>query len=434
MSAPSLKNLLLSACAGAALLCGAVGAAQAATTTDYGGGSSLIATVIGYLFNVETQVNDPAIAFSYTSDGSGQGQNGFLNNDPSQHSLPVGTTIAFGASDATLSAAQITAWNNSTGSSSSTSGVGKAQGGPLIQVPSVGTPITIPFRYTGHATNGSLQFTDDQLCGIFSSKITLWSDPLLSGVITSGVGTLTGTINVAVRSDSSGTTFLLTQHLAAVCNSTNSNATWLSHLAATKTFQATLFPGGLPANFTAVSGSSGVQGQVAGTNKSIGYLSPDYTLIASANTATPGFPAVAQVKGQDGNYYLPSVSNTSNALGTAAVPTDPTNPAQYVPAVPKPSTGYPIVGYTTLEMAQCYANSNVGTGMYEFLNNLYTQPAMASLIVQNGFVPLQGTPLANYIVDHLVNGDSADVPPLDIQDPNVCQSAGASGPGTYVGR
>ncbi len=134
---------LLSSLAAAALT---LGTAQAATTTINGGGSSLAAPTYIALFKLYTASN-PSILFSYEAVGSGGGQKAFLNNDITQfegsnvppgtltYGTIVGTQVDLGASDAALLASQLT--NPATGSYAESS-----VDGPLIQVPTIGTPIT----------------------------------------------------------------------------------------------------------------------------------------------------------------------------------------------------------------------------------------------------------------------------------------------------
>jgi ABC-type phosphate transport system substrate-binding protein len=221
----------------------------------------------------------------------------------------------------------------------------------------------------------------------------------------------------------------MTQHLAAVCTASTSSITFK----ATTSF-ASLFGGTPPANFHGFSGSGGVQGGITGNSLSIGYLSPDFTQIAPINAGTPGFPPVATVKNaSDGTFYLPTATNSNTALSSAPAPSNPADPTQYVPAVATPAHGYPIAGFTTWDVAQCYVDNNVASGVSGFLLNMMTNPALANLLLQNGFSLLPNS-LLGAITDHLIFGDAADPKPLDIQDPTVCQAAGASGSGTFAGR
>src|ERR1700722_9261940 len=176
----NIRHGLLGTCAMAALTLGASNGAQAQTTLN-GGGSTLAQPTYTAAFNAYRATIDPTVTFNYAGVGSGAGQRGVLCNDPSNDTDPAGTIIHFAASDATLSTAQITEWNASAnvqsggGSTCATSGggtIGLAQGGALVQVPTFGTPITLPFNLPSPLfKKGSIQLTDAQICGIFSGKI-----------------------------------------------------------------------------------------------------------------------------------------------------------------------------------------------------------------------------------------------------------------------
>ena len=363
-----VKTVLISSCAAVVMLCGANGGAQAQPAI-IGGGSTLASTVYPEMFAVYAAIFGPGTTFTYVADGSGSGQAGFLNNQPETHGLACGTDIHFGASDATLSASpQISTWNSSGGGSTvagcTTSNIGLAgtsanggQGGPIIQVPSFGTTIAIPYNTPGQPNNGQLRFTDAQLCGIFSGFITSWTD----GHLTNGVGDAvnypsivgtgaapTGTIFVAYRGDGSGTSFLLAQHLHAVCNSTNLGAGASNlvggNFTASTTFANNFTGATPPANFHAFTGSGGLAGGVLANSGSMGYLSPDFTLVAPVNIGANGsFPPAANVKNSnDGNFYLPTGANGARALGSASVPTNPADPTRSDACRRWRTRGFPI--------------------------------------------------------------------------------------------
>ncbi len=356
----------------------------------FGGGSTLAENVYNGQFNLYEQPNSNVL-FNYAGVGSGAGMTAFLNNAPAGESYPAGTTIDFGASDATLSAASISAWPTSSN-------------GNLIQLPSFGTPITIPFNIASKTSNGALALTDAQVCGIFSGKLTDFSQVSGSG--------LSGPIYVAYRSDNSGTSFLLTQHLAAVCTSSTSNITFTA-----STSFSGQFGGTVPANFHGAAGSSGVLAEVTGNANSLGYLTPDVTKIAPIRASSTTAPYVSSVNG-----VLPTSANTQKALANATAPSTEAqlaNPAAFVPAVATPASGYPIVGFTTLEFSQCYQNATVGNTIADFVNDIYQSVPYQNVINSNGF-SLVPTGFQNAILGNLYNNNNGYN--LDIQDPTACPS------------
>ena len=349
----------------AAMLVSAASAASAQTVN--GGGSSLAGPTYQAAFSAYN-VNNPSapVSFSYYIIGSGAAQSAFVNQTPSTFALPAGSTVHFAASDATISAGLLSTWNSTRA----------ATAGSLVQVATFGTPITAAFNAITNGSGGnisSLSLTEAKVCGIFSGRINDVST-LVSGVPT---GT---TLNVVYRSDNSGTTFLLTQHLNAVCGTPTS--TGLTGQTEPVTFTATqnfasLFGGTAPTNFTGASGSGGVKAAVIGASNVIGYLSPDYTQIAPVHTGDTSFPLVASVTNlNNSTSYAPNYTNANTALNTST--------AGGVPVVANPSVGYPIVGYTTWDLASCYSNGGVVSQIQAFLNSLYND-YLDSTLNANGF-------------------------------------------------
>ena len=108
-----------------------------ATSNIQGGGSSLVAPEIGAIGNAATEIGLFGTAegsFTYYPVGSGAGQNAFLNNQPTFVGSGVTGTVHFANSDAALTTDQISSYQSNLGVTNS----------PLIQIPYVVTPITIP--------------------------------------------------------------------------------------------------------------------------------------------------------------------------------------------------------------------------------------------------------------------------------------------------
>jgi phosphate transport system substrate-binding protein len=281
-----------------------LGFAHAQTTINTGG-SSLAAPSYISEYQTYTAAN-PSILFNYEAVGSGSGQAAFLNNDITKfENLPagtltygtiVGTQVDIGASDAFLLSSQLT--NEATGSYG-TPPEGSTTDGPVIQIPTFGTPITVPYNQTGIPKAG-LTLTDAQVCSILSGQTTDWHS--LKSTIEAGTP-----ITVVYRFDSSGTSFLLTQHLNAVCNS--SNSTFPNYpVPITKTF-ATIWTAAtptalpVPSNFISESGSSGVASYMVATANTIGYLSPDFTAIAPKSASTTSLRTALLVNATTGKAY-----------------------------------------------------------------------------------------------------------------------------------
>ena len=397
-------RILLGTTAMTALMAAGVARAQEINA----GGSTLASPTYLNAFPYYSGIN-PAADFAdfYASSGSGAAQQAIITNQGNVLGGPV--PFELGASDATANDAnQIYANGVSSSSITGVTGTypayenpantqGASVAGNLIIVPSIGTPITVPFNFAGVASNTKINLSDAQLCGIYSGAITTASDSALTG---SGVPTSAGALSVIYRADGSGTSFLLTQHLAAVC---------AAGIGPSKvTFKATtsfggLFTGGIPSNFHGYTGSPGVQLGVASTASSFGYLSPDYTQIIASPTLGTGVtkaPYVAEVKG-----IQPTVANTASALSAGVPVLDPTlnhpggtatafNPADpnsFVPVNANPTSGYAIVGYTTLWAVQCYATPGAAAAVRGFISSLYRTNPVEQLEEASGFTPVPTT-------------------------------------------
>jgi phosphate transport system substrate-binding protein len=241
------------------------------------------------------------------------------------------------------------------------------------------------------------------------------------------------------RLDGSGTTCVLTQHLhpdGATGPSGNSAITFT----ASTTFAATELPGGVPSKFIGATNSSEVQstiqtvpigGHAKTPNGSIGYVRPDYSMIATMHA---GQPAVAQVQnGNDGADCRASAAQSQAAMANVAAPAaGDASPADCVPSEANPLHNRPIVGFTTVDLAQDYANSTIGFDMLEYWSDFHTSAYMYNLLLQHGFSPLPNNLSTAIINNRFTQGATGDT---DVMEPNVCPSAAAAyGSGAVVGR
>ncbi|WP_114814335.1 substrate-binding domain-containing protein [Paraburkholderia kururiensis] len=400
-----MKSSKRKICQAITLVISALGASVAMAQTApslIGGGSSLVAPTIGTEISAFPAADG---TISYYSVGSGKGQTAFLNNDPSQFNsgtVTVTGTVDFANSDAPLSSAQISAYT-------STGGLGVTNG-PLIQIPYIVTPIAIPLvnapTGTGPAlpnsTTPTVALSDDDLCGIFSGKLTDWNQVVNpdNGSVYSATSK---PITVIYRADNSGTTDLTTAHLQQVCHTTsfvrngvtvaaNSNITFTE----SQNF-AGEFTGGVPSNFRSATGSGGVAAALlALSGAGVGYLSPDYTntfLAPSSSPAKTNNLSVASLRNDfTGTDIVPTYQNATTAIGTAKAPSaqlTAKNPANWVPAVSNPTTGYPIAGTSQIIVSQCYANPGSNSpspaaAVVDFLTQHYSSSNAATLH-GNGF-------------------------------------------------
>ncbi len=422
----------LSAAALTAGLCPSLASAQAiingggatASQADYSGPNN--GNTPTSEFSLFNSTDKKADFGTYWGSGSGTGQQAFINDDLTCDINKVqnggkcsgdpggANTVHYGASDNPVSSTQLSTW--------ATSSYGQSAAGNFIQIPSFGTGPAVVVNDTnlpeGASSNGLVELSDNDLCGIFSGLITDFSQVTDSKTLTPAPGPIT----VVFRADSSGTTFLLTNHLSAVCTGANTLAGVT--FTATTTF-ATLFPNGINSYIPNAVGenlSSGVADYLAGGGangtpipQAVGYLTPDWTSLTPnspelVNGAPSQLVVAAIFNGK--KAYTPTTKNLITGLEHASQGqflTNPTisngaNPQVWVPVIQTTSTGYPIVGYATLDFAQCYANAAISTAVIAFLKDHYKKAPYLTIEANNGIVPLKKagkTGLENLVLDHL---------------------------------
>jgi phosphate transport system substrate-binding protein len=205
------------------------------------------------------------------------------------------------------------------------------------QFPAVAAAIAIAFNLRdsegNQVTSSEVNFTDAQLCSIFDGAVTNWDATSLASAFTlpAGDSIPSEPINVQYRSDGTGTTLGLSNHLAAVCgefNSTNFEASTVF-----TSVVANFFASGIPSNWTGSSDNADVAAAVASTANSIGYVETANALaespglqFADLNGASPitNFGTPLNLPGSD-IVYNEVISTTNNANGTPAL-VEITNP------------------------------------------------------------------------------------------------------------
>lgn len=459
------RSYLMGAASAAAFACAVTSAHAQVPTTITGGGSTL--ALYDYTTEFTTYNNaSPAAIFSnvnpnggtvlYWPAGSGTGQLSFLNNDNTCNSSRVltGTTtcsgntggansVDYGASDATLSSTQISSW--------STLPYGQAVSGNLIQLPSMGVGVSFPIVNPGYSKNGAAALNDNDLCNIFTGGFTNWNQTSAASKLAANP------ITVVFRLDGSGTSFLLLNHLSAVCTAPagvtltpGTNFVGIFPKSPTGIYNTPVVVSGVtyysPSNFVPQTGSGGIANYLSGTGgiaaptSAIAYLTPDFTTIDPnsnarlANGAKSALVVAGVVNGTNGVAYTPTVKSVVAGLNSAALGqnlTPPTgsnlsNPSAYVPLIQTTKVGYSVVGYTTFDLAQCYMNSTtVGSSIVTFLNDHYNNAAYKVIQSNNGFAALATTKAVGFLTvikSNILSNASKNN--LDIDDKVACNAIG----------
>lgn len=379
-------------------------AGQARAAAIYGGGAAASAATIIAEQALFSAAN-PAVTFpSFPATTSTKVQTAIILNDPTQLGLAAGGVVDFGSSEQPLSASQTAQWLTVT--------TGKPVAGNLLQMPAFGVALAIPVVNGAVSANGQVVLSDNQLCGVFSGQITDWSQ--ISSTLTPG------TITVVYRPESAGTSFQLSQHLAAVCNAANSNFT----LPITpSTVFSTLFPSAkLPVNFKPVSTLAGLALDMnTAETSAISYISPDWTSMApnSAARMANGQRSnllVAALTGKGSKALLPSLANISAALNapdlSSAINSLPpstaasaANALNWLPRLPTVLRGYPIVSYTAFVLPQCFTDHGKGAALRSFLLKHFYDPAYIAVQNANGQVQIAKTaavPFLSAVIGNLL--------------------------------
>lgn len=374
----------------AAFLAAAGMVAAAPARADYyvsGGADSAVAPTL----SAEFQVVYAGQHFTAATVDSLGAQEGFLSNDCTFDELPncgwsplgAGTPIDLGVSLIPLTQAQVTSYN---------AGLG-ATNGPIVQYPLYGVAVALVTAEAGITQNGQVIIDDGALCGIMSGQLTDWSQ--------FGNSAPPGGFSVVYdASTGSGLTWLLTQHLHAACNATNSAFTTLP-VPVTGNFASLPVPGGVAKNprFVAATGTAAMQAALLASGSAIGYLAPSFTSVAPASPVASSLVVAALVNAQNHVPYTPTISYTANGLrnaGPGAVNTTApatrnaaANAANWVPQNPMPASGYPIVGWASWIVSTCYAT--VGRIFLQYLTQPYNPTMHAAIVANAGFATLTST-------------------------------------------
>ncbi len=240
----------------------------------------------------------PGVTVDYQAKGSGAGIQDFINN-----------TVDFAASDAAMTDEEIA----------------KIKQG-VVLLPMTAGEIVLSYNLAGV---NELKLPRDVYPDIFSGKITKWNDPKIAAA-NPGVKLPDQNITVVARSDSSGTTYVFTDHLSAV----------------SEAFKSTVGQGTTvqwPKNVVKAPKNDGVTATIKQTPGAIGYIEYGYAI------ATKQPMAILQNKA--GKFVAPSDESGKAALASAEFPTK-TLPGSDAPDLrvwvsdPAGEMAYPIATFT----------------------------------------------------------------------------------------
>jgi phosphate transport system substrate-binding protein len=245
--------------------CGGVSAKEAADLRIQGAGASFPFPIYSKWLKVYSTAHQN-VQIDYQSVGSGAGVKNFIDK-----------TVDFGASDMAMKPEEIA----------------RVQGGAQL-LPLTAGNIVLTYNVPGLK---ELKLSRDAYSGIFLGKVKKWNDPAIAKT-NPGAKLPDGVINVVVRADASGTTFVFTQHLSAI----------------SKEFAASPGANDMPAwpVGTRSKGNEGVTASIQTTPNSIGYVEFGYAM-------TQKMP-MAQLENKSGNFITPSTASGQAAIASANLP------------------------------------------------------------------------------------------------------------------
>ena len=277
--------------------CGGGGTVGGQAVKLQGAGASFPAPIYSKWFKAYGAAH-PNVQIDYQSVGSGSGVKSFIDK-----------TVDFGASDAAMTQEEI-------------GRVDPALGVQLL--PMTAGSIVITYNLPDVK---ELKLSRKAYAGIFLGTVKKWNDPLIAKD-NPGVKLPDSPINVVVRADSSGTSYVFTQHLSAI-SPEFAKGPGVSKMPN--------WPVG-----TRSKGNEGVTASVKTTPGSIGYIEYGYA-------KSQDMP-MAILENKSGEFIVPTTASGQAALASAQLPG---NLVAWVPD-PEPKDAYPIVTYTWLLVNQKY--------------------------------------------------------------------------------
>ena len=312
------------------LAIGAVSAifANSAAAQQLSGAGASFPAPLYQRWAVEYNKLHPNVQVNYQSVGSGAGVKQFTQG-----------TVDFAASDAAMSDEEIE----------------KVKQG-VIMIPATAGSIVIAYNLPEVK---DLKLSRDAYVGIFLGKITKWNDPAIAKD-NPDVKLPDLPINVAFRSDGSGTTFVFTKHLSAISPDfadevgTDKSVTW---------------PAGAGGK-----GNEGVTALVKQTPGTIGYVEYGYAVNNGLSTAS--------LQNKAGKFVKPTDESGAATLSHVEFPEN----LRIWPEDPAGDDDYPIATFTWLLLYKKYSDAAKLKALQEFITYGLTDGQKFSS--ELGYIPL----------------------------------------------
>jgi phosphate transport system substrate-binding protein len=321
-----LIAVLLSTCASCSSS-SSVGASGGQEVKLQGAGASFPAPLYSKWFKTYNAAH-PDVQIDYQSVGSGSGVKAMIDK-----------TVDFGASDAAMTPEEIA----------------KVDVGVQLLPMTAGS---IVLCYNLPDVKG-LKLSREAYAGIFLGKITKWNDPAIAAANPDAKLPDTN-VNVVVRADSSGTTYVFTKHLSSISADfgkspgTNKMPNW---------------PVG-----TKSKGNEGVSAAISTTPGAIGYVEYGYAQGAKL--------VMAKLENKAGKFVEPTITSAQATLASVKMPED----LIAWMSDPAGDASYPIVTYTWVMCYKKYADADKAKALKDVLTYCLTEGQKSS--EELGYIPL----------------------------------------------
>ena len=303
-------------------------AAASAQAQQISGAGATFPAPLYQRWSVEYNGENPDVQVNYQSVGSGAGVKNFLQG-----------VVDFGASDAAMTDEEMA----------------KSPRGAIL-IPATAGSVVLAYNLPGVP---DLKLSRKILAGIFLGTIKKWNDAAIASS-NAGVSLPDQPINVAYRSDGSGTTFVFTQHLAAISSEFDKEVGF---------DKSVTFPVGVGGT-----GNEGVTALVKQTPGTIGYVEFGY----AANNGLD----VAAIENQSGNFVAPSPESGASTLASVEMPAN----LRVWPVDPAGADDYPIVSFSWLLLYTKYDDAKKLSALKDFV--LFGLTKGQDFADQLGYIPL----------------------------------------------
>jgi len=278
------------------------------------------------------------VTVDYQGKGSGAGIRDFVNR-----------TVDFAASDAAMTDEEIS----------------KVPGGVQL-LPMTGGEIVLAYNLPGNPKG--LKLPRDVYSQIFLGKITRWSDAKLKAA-NPGVNLPDTDITVVRRADSSGTTFVFTNHLAAISDEWKKGPGVGTTVNWPKSDKIVASPK-----------NDGVSATIKQTPGAIGYLEFAFAKFAKLE--------MAELQNKAGHYVAPGTDGGAAALASVTLPADL---RAWVPD-PDSAKAYPIATYTWMMFYKESKDPKKAAALRQLVE--YCLDEGQKMSTQMGYIPLPANVVA----------------------------------------